>query len=548
MVKASCTGLFNINAGYIASLDVIKGGEFNSLRWDQKPRMVDIKITISDLYNTMVAIDNKKAQNKYIERPTLKNYLATLSENPEKRLEPIVIDPAGRGNGGGVSPNPTGYSSNYVTLSDEELLEEQSILKFDKDPIRKRMPKERILPAGQLPNYEINRTLVDDTPEKSDILKKTDKDSSDSISNYTTSFNNSINTIKNDMDNTFETFNNNFKTISNKQTILQTYVNKVSKNISDYNISSILLTNFTTYESSLDYYNLLKENTNKLKNNVSSLKSMSITYFDELETEFQNLLSNLNITVEDYLLENLILDNVSIFLFLDDDINYPSQIKSSLGIDITQSDMNRLKNMLYSNMTNLVATFNTKVNVKIESNYLSSNYIAKDIRDYINDVCITRINNRLYDIRDFYLEEIIEYTELLDSLNTLFKSLMLGYIQTLEEFIVVIEEELSNINSYNTSIYTFERYKDNLLRESTILLTSLLTDLTNTTTPMKNSLINEMSTLSEKNKTIRRKNNINEKENEEHIKKIGVLFSLINRTLDMFRTILQDYIFNNNTY
>lgn len=55
LCAVSCPGLFCINSGYISSLDIIKGGDSNAISFNQRPLMVDIKLTIGSLYNTLIS-------------------------------------------------------------------------------------------------------------------------------------------------------------------------------------------------------------------------------------------------------------------------------------------------------------------------------------------------------------------------------------------------------------------------------------------------------------------------------------------------------------
>ena len=84
---AVCPGLFKVNAGFISSIDVIKGGESNDISYSQRPGSIDIKITIQDLYNTMVVDgmggDEKGSEYykfKDTQRPLFSNYIDNLRQ------------------------------------------------------------------------------------------------------------------------------------------------------------------------------------------------------------------------------------------------------------------------------------------------------------------------------------------------------------------------------------------------------------------------------------------------------------------------------------
>lgn len=75
--SVTCPGLFKIRAGYISSLEIIKGGESNDISYTQRPGMVDVRITFNELYNTMVAeIDGYKSIDSF--RPTFSSYIKQL--------------------------------------------------------------------------------------------------------------------------------------------------------------------------------------------------------------------------------------------------------------------------------------------------------------------------------------------------------------------------------------------------------------------------------------------------------------------------------------
>jgi len=75
MCRADCPGLFKINAGYISSIDVIKGGEANDIGYTQRVGMIDVKMTINNLYNSFIAGGGTTDEN----RPTMKDYINNLT-------------------------------------------------------------------------------------------------------------------------------------------------------------------------------------------------------------------------------------------------------------------------------------------------------------------------------------------------------------------------------------------------------------------------------------------------------------------------------------
>ena len=84
LVKVNCPGLFCIDTGYISNIDMVKGGDTNDITFQQQPGMVDLKITINNLYSTMILdpLDDPDPQskdcNKMSGRPTVKRYIDNM--------------------------------------------------------------------------------------------------------------------------------------------------------------------------------------------------------------------------------------------------------------------------------------------------------------------------------------------------------------------------------------------------------------------------------------------------------------------------------------
>jgi len=77
--SVSCPGLFKVKAGYISSMEIIKGGESNDIAFNQRPGMVDVRITIGELYNTLIAAGQDEEGNiirsKDKHRPMYSDYI-----------------------------------------------------------------------------------------------------------------------------------------------------------------------------------------------------------------------------------------------------------------------------------------------------------------------------------------------------------------------------------------------------------------------------------------------------------------------------------------
>ncbi|MCK5015881.1 MAG: hypothetical protein KAS32_02320 [Candidatus Peribacteraceae bacterium] len=68
-----CPGLFRLKSGFISSLEVIKGGDGQDIAFTQRPATMDIRITFTDLYNSMIIGDSSDDR-----RPTLGDYIEDL--------------------------------------------------------------------------------------------------------------------------------------------------------------------------------------------------------------------------------------------------------------------------------------------------------------------------------------------------------------------------------------------------------------------------------------------------------------------------------------
>ncbi len=74
----NCTGLWEIKAGFVSSIEVIKGGEANDISFKQHPGMVDVRLSFGELYNVITTNDNN-----HRDRPTLKKYIQNMLDEPE---------------------------------------------------------------------------------------------------------------------------------------------------------------------------------------------------------------------------------------------------------------------------------------------------------------------------------------------------------------------------------------------------------------------------------------------------------------------------------
>lgn len=69
--KISCPGIFDLNPGMITNLTIIKGGDQQQIAFQNSMGIVDVRIDIGSLYNTMVS---SKFTDKVGGRPTVMSY------------------------------------------------------------------------------------------------------------------------------------------------------------------------------------------------------------------------------------------------------------------------------------------------------------------------------------------------------------------------------------------------------------------------------------------------------------------------------------------
>ena len=83
LCRVNCPGLFQIDSGYIQSVDVIKGGEAGDITFNQRPGTVEVRLTFAEMYNTMISADIKYQADMDADRPTLRKYIKNLKGSTE---------------------------------------------------------------------------------------------------------------------------------------------------------------------------------------------------------------------------------------------------------------------------------------------------------------------------------------------------------------------------------------------------------------------------------------------------------------------------------
>jgi len=84
--KLSCPGMYFLNPCCVTSVSVIKGGDQQSIAWNQRLNIVDVRLEFTSLFNTMVVGEGQSGNEP---RPTLKGYLNALLEQKDLDHMPI---------------------------------------------------------------------------------------------------------------------------------------------------------------------------------------------------------------------------------------------------------------------------------------------------------------------------------------------------------------------------------------------------------------------------------------------------------------------------
>jgi len=87
LVKFTVPGQAQLNAAYISNMSIVKGGDINDKSWNNRPNIIDIRLTISPLYNTMLMTTEIPSKSN---QPTLLGELENLYQKKEE-IEPSTI-------------------------------------------------------------------------------------------------------------------------------------------------------------------------------------------------------------------------------------------------------------------------------------------------------------------------------------------------------------------------------------------------------------------------------------------------------------------------
>jgi hypothetical protein len=101
--KITCPGIFELDPGMITNLTIIKGGDQQQISFQNSMGIVDIRIDIGSLYNTMVSSEQ---EDKVGGRPTVRKYAEIMEK---QKRDVFAIGPPGSPKNVNTTPinNPT---------------------------------------------------------------------------------------------------------------------------------------------------------------------------------------------------------------------------------------------------------------------------------------------------------------------------------------------------------------------------------------------------------------------------------------------------------
>ena len=89
--KIKIPGIANVSPAFISNVSVIKGGDQQSIGWNQRLGICDVRIDFGSLFNSMI-IETESKDMFGDKRPTLHNYLQPLSEERKVIKKHITSD------------------------------------------------------------------------------------------------------------------------------------------------------------------------------------------------------------------------------------------------------------------------------------------------------------------------------------------------------------------------------------------------------------------------------------------------------------------------
>jgi len=101
-----CPGLWHIRAGFVSSIEVVKGGENNDISFKHHPGMVDIRLSFGELYGVMTTNDNEQQ-----DRLTIGKYMKNLRDEPQGKFD--MFGGISTTEAPAVEQNPSNTGSQY---------------------------------------------------------------------------------------------------------------------------------------------------------------------------------------------------------------------------------------------------------------------------------------------------------------------------------------------------------------------------------------------------------------------------------------------------
>lgn len=102
-------GIYDLKAGFISDISVMKGGDDNHIAFNQVPGIIDIKLTFGTLFNTMVSANKSSPSITGSDRPTIHSYIEPMIKNPKQFVNDSNVDE----NGFSVNGPKWAYSGYY---------------------------------------------------------------------------------------------------------------------------------------------------------------------------------------------------------------------------------------------------------------------------------------------------------------------------------------------------------------------------------------------------------------------------------------------------
>lgn len=118
-------GIYGLSPAFVSNVAIIKGGDQQSISYNQRMGIVDVRVDFGSLYNSIL-IDTQKKISK-TDRPTLRGYLEEFKS--QKRIE----YPDRENGPSGVSENRTSQQTETVKFKSETNIANENEL-FDDEP------------------------------------------------------------------------------------------------------------------------------------------------------------------------------------------------------------------------------------------------------------------------------------------------------------------------------------------------------------------------------------------------------------------------------